>query len=555
MKKYLLVSLLFLSFSKLQAQSWRSDLEQLYRSNPGLVTQGNPEILKKEATRTLKDPAKVSGILKEVETNLDGFLKARSEIIEGMRLNPIKGLKPVVVSGQSVTGMVAAAIAAQSGHKVSVYDLRMKFTRDIQWSSRQSVIDTLASIDPKLAEKFTKEVGKDLHRGYLAMQGEVHTLEAASSMKKGDPRRIPQIAHEMLNAEDVATVQAKVFENLMYDYLSHHPNVTQKKGKIEVSPLDPLNGQHKVTEYEDVTPKGQKEKVYKKVAEGYPLTIVAEGASSSTRTTIGVQSAPISAKRLQVAGVIEIENGGEIVTHYREESPGRMVTGSMGTSGSNKRWVVADIDEARIKPNTKKFGTDPSAPEYLKERTRLLEIEFKRVAALNMRMPIKKVADLEIGGAIEGQPLSTFELQQRISEKGASGTNVLLFGDAVGNGHWSVGGGMHTGAIAHAERFKQYLTAVDGGLSQKAAAQSYSAGVLQDSRTWGEHGLYYFYNNLSHEQAAQAYKEAANLFFEKKVESPERALELMLPGGRASRTVKNIRLNCNDIIKHVLGDI
>ena len=544
---FLLLLLSFAAFS----QTGAKDLERLYLANPGLATQGNPEILKKEAAKTLGAES-AERIFKFVSSDLDAFSKARSDILPKLAS---KGLRPVVVSGQSVTGMVAAAIAAQSGHPVRVYDSRMRYTRDIQWSSRQSVADVLASIDPKLAEKYHAETSKFMSRGYLSFGDDGHnTRYPVVDMQKPDARRVPQVAKDMLLLDDVATVQTRIFEKLMHEYLSTHPNVIQKKGKIEIGPIDPKTGEHKIVELEDVTPEGQKEKVYKKVTEGNPITVIAEGAGSSNRTALGIKSVPISPKRLQVAGVVHIENGAEIVTHYRNEGPGRLITGSMGTTGSGKRWVVGDIDETKITPKEAKFGSDPTHPEYVKERARLLEEEFKRMAAGNMRMPVGDLKDVKVSGAIEGQPLQTFELQQHISTRAHSGSNVLLLGDAVGNGHWSVGGGMHVGAVSHGERFKQFLTNVDGGEKMSTAAARYSAGALQDTRAWGESGLYYFYNNLTHEEAAGAYQEAAKLYKENKIKTPERALELMTPDGRTARTVKSVRLKCDDIILRILGD-
>lgn len=548
--------ILLLTQNELLAKTWEADLEKLYYANPGLITQLNPEILKQKAAEGLKDKARGEKIGKALEEDFTKFMKVREGVINKLKATPPKNLKPVVVSGQSVTGMVAAAIAAQSGHKVRVYDSRMKYTRDIQWSSRQSVADTLASIDPKLAERFAEKVARNLEGGYVEVSPEGAVEKTApSALKKADPRRIPQTADAMFDGHSVATVQTRVFEELLHDYLKKHPNVTQKKGKIEFGAIDPKTGEHLVTEYEDVTPKDQKEKVFKKITEGHPITIVAEGASSSNRTALGIRSVPTSPKRLQVAGVIGIEKGGEIATHYRDENIGRMLSGSMGTTGSQKRWLVGDIAEEKITPDFTKFGSDPSTPEYTQERARLLEIEFKKLTALNMRLPIDKVSRHKASGAIDGLPLQTFELQQRISNKGASGGNVLLLADAVGNAHWSVGGGMHVGVVNHGERIKDYLSAVDGGESPILAAKRYSDNVLSDSKAWGERGLNYFYNNLSFEESAGAYKEATQLFFEGKVETPERALELMLPAGISSRGVKDIRLECEDIIKHVLGEI
>lgn len=143
----------------------------------------------------------------------------------------------------------------------------------------------------------------------------------------------------------------------------------------------------------------------------------------------------------------------------------------------------------------------------MKERSRLLNAEFKRMAALNMRIPLSALDSVKVSGAIDGLSLQTFELQQRISSDAHSGKNVLLLGDAVGNGPWNVGGGMHIWAISDGERLKKILTEVNGGKPLSDAFRKYSAGALKDSRAWGEKGFYYFYNNLSEADAAKVYCE------------------------------------------------
>lgn len=335
---------LFFSLSA-SCQTPGKDLERLYTAKPGLITQWNPEVLKKEALTSL-DKVAAERTYQYVKADLQKFTDIKAAVIA--RLSP-KGLPQIVVLGQFVTGMVAAASAAQSGHPVRVYDTRLSYTRDIQWSSRQTVTDLLAPIDPKLAEKYNTEVSQAMSRGYLSFGDNDHnTRYLVVDVSNPDPRRIPQIASEMLVMDDVAIVQTRVFEKVMYEYLGQFLNVSQKKGKIEIGALDEKTGFHKVVEYEDVTPAGQKEKVFQKVAKGNPITIIPEGAGNSNRSALGIKSAPISPKRLQVAGVVHIENPAEIVTHFSHEGPGRLITGPMETKGAGKRGVVGDVDEAKL---------------------------------------------------------------------------------------------------------------------------------------------------------------------------------------------------------------
>lgn len=556
MKTYFFLPLL-LSLSAF-GQTGPQDLERLFRMNPGLSTQANPEILEQEARRLLGAEA-ATRVRTLVRGDLPTFMRERTAIINRVRTNPGVPLRRVVVSGQSVTGMVAAAIAAQSGHQVDVYDLRMTYTRDIQWSSRQALADILASIDPELAERYRTEVARDLSRGYSAIQpdGSVQTF-TPGRIADADPRRIPLNPDDMLGASSVGTVQTRKFEQLLFDYLSRHPNVRQQRGKVEFGEVNARTGERDVSEFRDVTPQGQREKVYELVERApndRPIAVVAEGAGSASRQSLGIQSLDVSPGRLQVAGVVHLEQGGQITTHYREEAPGRMITGSMGTSETGLRWVVADIDEERITPDFDRFGSDRNAPEFKAERQRLLEAEFRRIAEMNMRLTPGSLADVRISGAIEGLPLSTFELTQHISSAGRSGNNVLLLGDAVGNGHWSVGGGVHIGAISHGERFRQFLTAVDGGTSIASASRVYEAGVLTDSRAWAREGLHYFYDSLPTEDTNRVFQEATRLHQEGKVSSPMRAIELQIPDGRAATEIRPIRMNCRDIPLRILGEI
>lgn len=543
----------------LPMQAWAtpaSDLEFIYQKNPALLVQFNPTLLQGEASRILGDKEKAQKIFEFITNDFENFLKTREKMVKEFQKNPPKNLARIVVSGQSVTGMITAALAAQAGHKVDVYDLRLGgFTRDIQWSVRQAAPDILASIDAGLAQRFVSEVATDMARGYTTMKGTDKEVTEPRSMSIPDPRRVPQDSNELLSSKGVATVQVKKFEKVLFEFLKSHPNVTQRKGKIEIGKLDPTTRRHIITEFEDVTPKGQKEKVFREVRKGTPITIIAEGGGSASRASLNIESAAISPERFQIAGVAHIENGGEIVTHYRYEDTSRYLTTSMGTTGSAMRWVVADLDENKITPDPKKFGSDIKDTAYIQEKARLLELEFKRVAALNMRIPLTDLDNIAVSGAIEKMPLQPFKLQQHISAKAASGTNVLLLADAAGNGHWNVGGGMHVGAITHNERVKSFLATVDSGGSEIIAAKKYSDAVIADSRVWGERGLRYFYDKLPDPDAKKAYNIAADLYFENKVKSPVRALDLMLPEGRQSTVLKSIHLKCDDIARRILGEI
>lgn len=539
------------------AQTPPQDLEALFRANPGLITQAKPEIIRSHAEKLLGKAA-AERIYKFMKSDLDSVNQVRMLVITKVRTNVGKPLPRIVVSGQSVTGLLTASIAAQSGHQVDVYDSRMAYTRAIQWSSRQAVPDAIAAIDQNLAVAYTKEVAQDLVLGstQIKLDGTVAAGLPPSAMDTPDPRRIPTNTFNMLDAPVVSNVQTKKFEELMYAFLSKHPNVRQHKGKIELGPIDPVTGNHSVREFEDVTPKGQKEKVFKEITPKgpAPIVVIAEGAGSSTRSALGIKSIPASPARLQTAGVVHIDKGGEIVTHWRPEKPGTLITGSIAVKGANERWFATDIDERKITPD-KSFGTDKSAPAYVQERARLLDLEFKRIAEMNMQLAPGALKDVKVSGAIGGLPLQTFELEQHISSRASSGNNVLLAGDAVGNGHWRVGGGMHVGVVAHPERFRQFLTDINGGVPLKEALKKYEAHAISDSSIWVRSGLHNFYDKMDPKVARAAFDEAQKLVREGKIETYARALELQFPEGRKATKARPIRLSCDKIPLRILGDL
>ncbi len=210
---------------------------------------------------------------------------------------------------------------------------------------------------------------------------------------------------------------------------------------------------------------------------------------------------PSSPARLQIAGSIYIDGGGVMVKHWRNEYGETLLTGLMGRKGAGKTWMVADV---QITPNSK-YGLDIYSRIYNEEKQRLIHREFRRLISESMELPIKIVQNIKIEGAIEGVSISPFTLQQRISTRAYAGNNVILLGDAVGNSHWSVGGGMQIGAVSHAERLKTLLLDIDLGIPREKALQGYSNAVLNDTKVWAEIGLADFYPSLDKEFIKHAY--------------------------------------------------
>lgn len=558
-RHFLLLLSLSLPFQYVYAQTAEKDLESLYRANPGLVTEGKPDVITAQAKRLL-NPESAKRIEDLMKADIKTVQNARSIAQTRYLAAPAANLRRVVVSGASVTGLMDALVAARSGYPVAIYDTRMAYTRNIQWSGRQAIPDALAAIDPALAEKYKQEVGRNLTEGtYRIKEGVKSPGYPPAEILPGDPRRLPDTAMDLFDRNTISNLQTKALEKTLNEYLRSLPNVEVRRGKIEVSPTpDPITGEHTVKEFIDDSPEGKKGVSYKEVTPKGgkpPIVVIAEGAGSSTRGVVGIQSIPASGQRLQIAGVVKQQVGGIIGIHYRMEEPGRMVTSSIDVAGTGERWFAADIDEAKVTPD-KSFGTDPKAPEFVKERSRLIDKEFRRIAELNMELPAGALSNVPVGGAVEGLPLSTFTFEQHVSSTATSGKNLLLAGDTVGNGHWMVGGGAHTGVVMHPQRFRSYLTDLENGVDPKKAIENYNKAVLTDSTTWVRNGIQHTFDHyFEPEDIRKAFDEAAELYRAGKVSSYQRAMELKVPGGRKGKEIKPLKIGCDKIIARILGQI
>lgn len=93
--------------------------------------------------------------------------------------------KTAVVSGQSIAGMMATAVLAQSGYYVETYDIRPAFTRNIQWAARQSLVDQLASFNSKLDVLFLSQVARPLYKGSIHSIKEIRNVSLREGVRRG----------------------------------------------------------------------------------------------------------------------------------------------------------------------------------------------------------------------------------------------------------------------------------------------------------------------------------------------------------------------------------
>lgn len=470
--------------SKTQLNILASDIKFLYEKYPSLRTNSNIDVIKDVASKTL-GTQKTHDLINLISNNSNTFHKIRSSVITTLVNSKVVG--HAVVSGQSVTGMVAAAILAKSGYRVDVYETRTKYSRNIQWAGRQSLVEELASIDQELANNFIKSVANTIDRGsiHLKRDGTKRHSKHDGLIKSCTIMSILPDSIEMMKKPSVVTMQAKLFEEMLMHYLNTLPNVYRHIHAMKIT-------------------KCTSDKEYYCIGQYKPdIIIVAEGAASKTRDALGIKSVVTSPSRLQIAGNIEIDGGGVMIKHWRNEK-NILLSGLIGTKNSGVTWMVADIDIAKITQDIA-YGTSDESNIYASINQDLIDNEFRRLVAEAMELPLTTVQQAKINGPIEGKAISTFFLQQRISKKAFSGKNVILLGDSVGNNHWSVGGGMQIGAISHAEQLKILLLDLDMKVPVEIALQKYSDNVIRDSQVWGEVGIVDFYHNLDQSCVKEVY--------------------------------------------------
>ncbi|MBK7844047.1 MAG: hypothetical protein IPJ71_10180 [Bdellovibrionales bacterium] len=525
-------------------------LAELYTKKPVLRIQLNPQIFYREAEKVVgkSNAKKIDPLLNTTNRSaFEEFMRVRANVISKLVIHnipPKESLPRIVISGQSVSGMYTAALAAQAGFEVTVYEKRDRYSREIQWSSRQSVSDSLAAIDMKLAEEFIKFVARPLEKGYGVVHSDgAFTIreDSIGEFSPPDPRKIPQTGEEMLSDFPVGMVETKVMEAFLETYTKNHPNIKRFHGHIRLGSINRQTGMHDVIEYKYVEQFSNSSKPkYAEVKidprdDRPTIVIIAEGVGGTTRREIGISSTSLSPDRMQMAGVVWLDQPGEITTLYGQDKSQGYVAGSMSTRGSKKRWLVTDVPRS--------VQTRLAATANQAEREALIETTFREIAEKNMRLPSgylfakdeKGNYKIRISGAIENQPIATFELQQSISSRAISGGNVFLLGDAVGNGHWAVGGGVHVAMVSHGERIKKlldHLTREDCMQNLGLAAQQYNHGVISDSLAWAKKGLYFFYLDLPKELAEAVFVEAVTGYFNGTIPNPQLYIDQKMAGAR-----------------------
>ena len=497
-------------------------LQRIYAQFPSLKVNADKVLLEAAATQVL-GPQQATALLKTL-ADKDAYLGARAVAIDALAKAPegntLQQPRKAVVSGLSAGGLLSAAVLAKAGYQVDAVELREGYTRQIQFSSRQALLDELASIDPKLSEKFLELAGH-LEKGFVSTLNGSQRVAARELPHAGDPTAVPRTGEEMLSEVPIMLVEARAFEQVLLDYVKTLPNVTLHIGKrITLSEPDE-QGRHAVS----VTARegGEPE------ALGTPdLVVVSEGANSATRAALHIDTMVTSPQERIIAGVVQQGSGGRLALKYDDQkradgSTERILSMALGSLKLDKTWVLTEVPEdVSFDPGA---GLDPTSKEYRDAHQAQVERYYRSEAALVME---QDVSEAELEGPFVGSRPTLFTLQQKMSNKATAGSNVVGLGDFVGNAHFIVGGGMAVAAVSHVERLKDLVFDLEMGVDKSAALAKYEQGALADTLAWGKRGIHEFYPDVDRKVVSAAYVQAVEGWLAGKNKDPLAALEKLL---------------------------
>lgn len=506
-----------------------SQLQQVYARFPSLKVNADKASLEAAAAKVLGAPA--AKALVEALADKDTYLKARGVALDGLLKAPegtlLRSPRTAVVSGLSSGGLMSAIVLAKAGYQVNAFEAREGYTRDIQFSSRQALIDELASIDPELSAQFLLR-SAHLTKGFDFTVNGVTKHHDRALPTAGDPTRVPQTGEEMLSGVPISLIECKVLEQLLFDYAKKQPGITvHNRVTVDLGGPD-ADGKFSATGVP--SPRKDGKSVGPPFELGSPdLVVLSEGSGTKRRAQLGITSMPTSPTERIIAGIVEKGSGGRAALRFNDKkkvdgATERILTIALGSAKLDRTWVLAEVSEDfNADPGE---GLDPASPEYRAKQQGLIEKQLRHEAALVMDTDVGD--DVALGGPVAGGKPTLFTLQQSMNDKATAGTNVIGLGDFVGNAHFLVGGGMATAAVSHIERLKDLVFELELGTDKSAALAKYNQGALEDTMAWGKRGISEFYPDIEPKKVTAAYVKAVNDFIAGKVKDPLAALERLL---------------------------
>ncbi len=397
----------------------------------------------------------------------------KKALVEGYKSSSLKAAqREAIVVGGGPGGLAAAITLAKMGVKVTVLEARANETGDKpaharphQISLRQDSLDMLKTLGAydQVMEK-SGFVSKEVH--IRAQDGQYHHEEKVPEAKTHGQNGMGVISPNALLTDSVSQVRISDIETSLYEQALEH-GVEIKSG-VQATLTPTADGKS----YSVGIQKVQKdaETGYKPVGEttnlGAPdLVVVADGAGSPTRASLGIGVVEESASKNYLGGHVQKGLGAETrkATIFEADGSKRHVMGT-GHVKYDQTWVSVEItpEEAKLSP---------------KERAQLLADKAQVVMG-------QEVTAADIGWGA-GQ-LTT--VQNRRAERTTAGDNVVLLGDSAGTGSVWVGGGLNLALTTHLSALKNAMTRIQAGSDRGVTMEIYDKTVQWATSVWHKAG-------------------------------------------------------------------
>jgi 2-polyprenyl-6-methoxyphenol hydroxylase-like FAD-dependent oxidoreductase len=453
--------------------------------------------------------------------------------------DPEPRLTAAVVGG-SIAGLMASLVLHKNKFKVTLYEQYPEYTRSIQWTVRQSFIDYLYSVDKDIAEHLfaNLKLVSAVTNGYRFLSDKTlrfpdgaylykrrDGLQTDAPGDRGRKRARPnESCAASLAVDFVGIIRARDLEKHLRELIQNRTdvNVLLEKAPEECVLLDDGRYALKKKESEDKpTP--------------YNLIVGCVGAGQSREKLFPmIKFNPVSRKRPQVAGDVQLERHG-MVTAYQHAKidkndkylrylpSGELLYSTLLSTDQDKTtcWVIGDVStefENKVKDISDRKTLDKLAKE--EEINKLARPECEKIAARTLLTSEKQVLDAGVNGVVD-ETVKRFVSQAKISSAAYAGNNLVLAGDAVGAGHWAVGGGMHVAGLCHQKRLDALAAdlraAVDRPDAEKEAAvqgalKKYSGGALKDTEAWISKSMEFYYLSIPKDVVNAVFEDVMKAF-------------------------------------------
>jgi 2-polyprenyl-6-methoxyphenol hydroxylase-like FAD-dependent oxidoreductase len=386
--------------------------------------------------------------------------------------------KVAVVSGASVSGLVAATILADKGYKVHVFEQRESYTRNVQWAGRLQLLQMLQQV------KHLQQLQDANSFSAFCKNGVARVLPLLTRHFDVEMPSVAEVTSEtidvdrMLSSPSRFAMRARELEaNLRAQVASMHPSIRFHNIKFPGVVRGASDDAYNVVGWLD--------------SERPSLIVVCEGAASSTAKSLGIRRVTMSPAQDQFSCRfvnVSPEKCATMKKVYAQYGNECYLGGSM-CSTHEQCWFVVDVPACMA--------------DNVDECKKFAEAMFERCypGHKGTMQPAFDKADWDKN--------KSWKLQMALSDRATAGNNIVLLGDAVGNGHWSVGGGMQLAVVQHGDALRKLLN--DIGKGREAALHKYDTRVRAYTASWIELGAPDFFVMVDPDVVKDAIKQAVVL--------------------------------------------